>query len=280
MTAALAGVAIVVADDHEDSAELLSLILESDGASVRTAGCAADVLQIVTTFRPDLFLLDITLPDMDGYALLGAIRSLPDFAATPAVAITGHAAERDRARSAEAGFAVHVTKPFDREALVHVLGTLAAPAGAANVTVEQARQLLADKGIHDALRFLNGRTPHRFTAVYRFDGAMLRNVHLVDQLDPAVRRSDDAPLAETYCSRVGLERRTFLSPDTTRDPRLVAHAAREKYQSYCGVLLRNADGTPFGSLCHFDLTPREITSAEMDVLERVAPLIAREIAAP
>lgn len=125
--ALLAGTSIVVADDHADSAELLQLVLQAAGADVRTAGCGQEVLDLLGTFEPDAFLLDITLPDMDGYELLTAIRALPGFAQTPAVAVTGHDAERDGARGSAAGFSAHILKPFRRDALLHLVAELVTP---------------------------------------------------------------------------------------------------------------------------------------------------------
>ena len=156
--ATLAGVSLLVADDHEDSADLLAMVLESAGADVRTGNNAAEVIELVASFKPDLLLLDITLPDMDGYELLARLRTLPDLADTIAVAVTGHASERDRARSQEAGFAVHVTKPFDNEALVAVLGCLlaarrdtrtdtTAPPSLDAAALASVRSTLAEKGI-------------------------------------------------------------------------------------------------------------------------------------
>jgi CheY-like chemotaxis protein len=150
----LAGVSLVVADDHEDSADLLAMVLESAGADVRTGNNAAEVIELLRTFTPDLLLLDITLPDMDGYELLARVRALPGLANAIAVAVTGHASERDRARSQEAGFAVHVTKPFDNETLVAVLGCLLAsrtdtrePPALDPATLHSIRSTLAEKGI-------------------------------------------------------------------------------------------------------------------------------------
>ena len=120
----LAGAALVVADDHADSADLLEMVLARAGAQVRTARTGDEVLELIKTFRADAFLLDITLPDMDGYELLEAIRAVPGFATTPAVAVTGHAGERDDAKASGQGFAVHIVKPFDRLALVGVIAKL------------------------------------------------------------------------------------------------------------------------------------------------------------
>lgn len=121
----LAGVAILVADDNEDGAELLQLMLERHGARVQTAGTGRQALALLETFSPQALLLDISLPDMDGFELLGAIRAVAGFEHTPAVAVTGRSAERDKDQVLTAGFAAHVVKPFDAAALVDAIAKLA-----------------------------------------------------------------------------------------------------------------------------------------------------------
>lgn len=135
----LAGAALLVADDHVDSAELLEIVLARAGANVRTAATGAEVLELIKTFPADVFLLDITLPDMDGYELLAAIRAVPGFAKTPAVAVTGHAQERDEAKATVVGFSAHILKPFDRLALIKSVAELfQASAEARRAGVQQA----------------------------------------------------------------------------------------------------------------------------------------------
>ena len=126
----LAGAAILVADDDGDGAELLELILEQKGARVKTAATGEQALDVLRTFTPDVLLLDLRLPDMDGVELLHMIRAMPGFEHTPAVAVTGRSTERDKTTAAAAGFAGYLVKPFDLEALVHLVCTLASAEGA------------------------------------------------------------------------------------------------------------------------------------------------------
>jgi PAS domain S-box-containing protein len=133
--------------------------------------------------------------------------------------------------------------------------------------------------VHAVLRYLNGRTAHRFTGLYRFDGAVLRNVALYDREEPATRVGADAPLGETYCGIVGAAERPFFTAHAGEDPRLVEHAARENVVSYCGALVRAAGGTPVGTLCHFDLRPQPVPADEIPLLEAVAPLLSPSVAA-
>jgi hypothetical protein len=71
-----------------------------------------------------------------------------------------------------------------------------------------ARELAAFRvalrdGLHTALRYLNSRTPHRFTGVYRYDGEVLRNMALFDRSAPETQRGIDIPMADAYCANVG-----------------------------------------------------------------------------
>jgi len=127
---------------------------------------------------------------------------------------------------------------------------------------------------HGALAYLNARTTHRYTGLYRFDGPVLRSVLLVDRDDPAVRVGPDAPLRETFCAIVGETGRTFAMSDSHAEPRVVGHPARTAVVSYCGALVRDAEGRAVGTLCHFDVVPRPVPAAEILVLEAVAPLLA------
>ncbi len=134
-------------------------------------------------------------------------------------------------------------------------------------------EILSGQGVHEALRFLNGRTPHRFTGLYRFDGDTLRNVHLVDVYERGTLKGDDPPMAETYCSIVGRTEQPFAVDDTRADPRLDGHPARETVISYCGVLMRDTEGRPYGTLCHFDLQPCDVPRAELPLMERASPML-------
>ena len=139
-------------------------------------------------------------------------------------------------------------------------------------------RILAERGLHAALQFLNGRTRHRFTGVYRADPPVLRNIALFDRENPTLHLSGDInPLRETYCSVTSEMCAPFATSDAGRDERLVDHPARGTVLSYCGVPLLLADGRAYGTLCHFDLRPRIIPTGELPLLTRVAPLILRAL---
>lgn len=125
MAKALTGTSILLVDDDAELVELLDYILVEEGATVRTATTAREALKVVRSSRPDVMLLDIAMPEIDGYELLTVIRRDPALSKIPALAVTGYTAEREKHRSRAAGFAKHVTKPFDIATLVNLIATLA-----------------------------------------------------------------------------------------------------------------------------------------------------------
>jgi signal transduction histidine kinase/DNA-binding response OmpR family regulator len=108
---------VLVVDDNEDAAELLSAILESMGHVVEIAHRGELAIDVARLFAPDVALLDIGLPGMDGYEVARRIRALPNCAATVLVAITGYGQPEDRLRSRQAGFAQHLVKPISPDVL-------------------------------------------------------------------------------------------------------------------------------------------------------------------
>jgi two-component system CheB/CheR fusion protein len=111
---------ILVVDDNQDSAESLALLLEIYGYEVRAAFSGPEAVEATRTFLPDVVLLDIGLPGMDGYEVARLIRA--DGNGCMLVALTGYGQDEDRRRSREAGFDHHLIKPVDLEALTRVLG--------------------------------------------------------------------------------------------------------------------------------------------------------------
>jgi CheY-like chemotaxis protein len=120
----LAGTAVLVVDDDVDNIELLSFAIEHAGGSVRSANDAVAALHVLGTWVPDILLIDLSMPRMDGYELLATLRSSRTFAQIPAVAVTAEAFDGVKERCIEAGFAEYVTKPFDVDALLALIETL------------------------------------------------------------------------------------------------------------------------------------------------------------
>lgn len=121
-------VRVLLVEDQADHRELVEGLLCASGASARSAADAAAALHIVREWTPDVLVLDIAMPAVDGYELLArlreALRAGAD--ALPAVALTGFAAPSDVARALEAGFQAHHAKPFRPDELVRAIAQLAA----------------------------------------------------------------------------------------------------------------------------------------------------------
>jgi CheY-like chemotaxis protein len=104
---------ILIADDNEDAAVSLAMILSMLGHETRTARNGIEALEIVEQFHPDVVLLDIGMPKLNGYETARQLRQKPGGAQLLLVALTGWGQETDRLRSTEAGFDSHLIKPVD-----------------------------------------------------------------------------------------------------------------------------------------------------------------------
>ena len=121
----LRGVRVLVVDDQQDACDLLAFVLGQHGAEAHVTASAAEALAFLRAHEIDVLVSDISMPGMDGYALLEHVRALaanaPPFRAVAVTAFTGHAV-RDRALSV--GFDAHVSKPLDPDDFVRLLDTL------------------------------------------------------------------------------------------------------------------------------------------------------------
>ena len=123
---------VLVVDDNRDAAELLAEVLEDAGYVTRVAHDGPGALCIAADFRPQLGLLDIGLPVMDGFELARRMRELPGCRAMALVALTGYGQPADRELSRLAGFDLHLTKPFDVPELQAVVARFASMAALAD----------------------------------------------------------------------------------------------------------------------------------------------------
>lgn len=112
---------ILVVDDNLDAADSLGMALRMMGHDVETAHDGLEAMGAATAFRPDVILLDIGLPKLDGYQVARRIREQDGGADIVLVALTGWGQEEDRERSREAGFDLHLTKPVDFKAIQKLL---------------------------------------------------------------------------------------------------------------------------------------------------------------
>lgn len=108
---------VLVVDDNVDAADSLAILLRLQGHDVRMAHDGLEALQVAESFRPEVVVLDIGLPKLNGYEVARALRAEPWGREPVLIAVTGWGHETDRRRSAEAGFDHHLVKPVDPAAL-------------------------------------------------------------------------------------------------------------------------------------------------------------------
>jgi PAS domain S-box-containing protein len=119
----LARLDIVLVDDHADARDLLSLLLQMRGATVRSVSSAAGALEAIALRRPDVLLADVGMPDVDGYSLIRKVRANDRQRGVhlPAIAVTAYATIADRERAIAEGYDGHVAKPVDPHALARTI---------------------------------------------------------------------------------------------------------------------------------------------------------------
>ncbi|MBK9260097.1 MAG: response regulator [Polyangiaceae bacterium] len=121
---------VLIIEDNVDAAETLSFMLELGGHEVRIAHDGASGLAVADAFKPQVVVCDIGLPVMNGFEVAAKLHAQPGFEQTPLIALSGYGQEEDRRRSKEAGFAYHLTKPVEPEALMALLESLSLGASA------------------------------------------------------------------------------------------------------------------------------------------------------
>jgi CheY-like chemotaxis protein len=104
---------VLVVHDSRDSAEMLCEVLKAYGCATHLAYDGPQALEVAESFKPEIALVDIGLPQMDGYELARRLRDHPELRGIKLIAVTGYADSSDRRRSAQAGFDHHVVKPID-----------------------------------------------------------------------------------------------------------------------------------------------------------------------
>ncbi|MGX4642225.1 hybrid sensor histidine kinase/response regulator [Massilia sp. SYSU DXS3249] len=114
---------VMVVDDNQDAAQMLATLLEVQGHAVSVEYDGRGALARARREQPQVMLLDIGLPDTDGYALARQLRALPELHGITLVALTGYGQNEDRRRAEEAGFDHHLVKPADLEQVSQILAT-------------------------------------------------------------------------------------------------------------------------------------------------------------
>lgn len=104
---------ILYVEDNPDNRILIRRVLESEDFLVFEAENASDAIRHLETHKPDLILMDINMPEVDGYTLTAKIKSIPGFEKTPIIALTANVMRGDREKSIQAGCDGYIQKPID-----------------------------------------------------------------------------------------------------------------------------------------------------------------------
>ena len=112
---------VLIVDDNVDAGELLGAFIERAGHRPQVVSCAREALAIASELRPEVALIDIGLPDMNGYDLVRSLRALPGLEACRYVAVTGHKSQSAIARGISAGFEAYLTKPVQHADLLPLI---------------------------------------------------------------------------------------------------------------------------------------------------------------
>lgn len=123
---------ILVVDDSEDMRDLLQRLLERAGYHVVVAADGQASLTQAKLHHPDLILMDLSLPDINGWEAVGHLRKMPEFRTTPIIAVTAHVSPQEAERARAAGCTAHLGKPFETRVLLQ----------------EVARLLTSEKSVH------------------------------------------------------------------------------------------------------------------------------------
>lgn len=116
---------ILIADDHDDNRELMQILLSTAGYAVHEARNGSECLDLAREHLPDLIVMDLSMPGLDGYGVLRELKADQLTVEIPCMAVTAHA-DLDRGQALKTGFNAYVSKPFSSEDLLETVASLLA----------------------------------------------------------------------------------------------------------------------------------------------------------
>lgn len=220
-------VRVLVVDDDRDGADTLGMVVEELGCQVHVTYGGTSALDVATVFRPDLMLIDLAMPDMDGCRLVTRFRQIPSFARTQIVAITGHTDQGHRSLAMKAGFDKVLFKPVTLTEIRAILASIvpavalagqspplanrrATPRAEQRLTIHEARRIRKERPLTQAeseAAICEGVI--RFQEEYLGWGAEQIRVHFIKDL-LVVRLLGALTVAERQLAK-------SLSPERGRD---------------------------------------------------------------
>jgi GAF domain-containing protein len=130
--------------------------------------------------------------------------------------------------------------------------------------------VLRSEGLRSALASLLLRTDYRFIAIFRFQGDNANAAAFYDREHPETAGTQEVPAGATYCAFARDSGDAFITADAMTDPRLAAHVSREQIRAYCRVPIVTPDGAFLGTLCHYDVVPRDPSQVDLALMCQVA----------
>ncbi len=283
----ISSVSVLVVEDDPDSGELLTMFLRSEGAEVRLVDSADAARRAIEEKVPDVVVTDVTLAGEDGFSLVASLRADARTRDIPAIAITGHSDARSRSRALENGFQKFLVKPLDIFSLAAAIASVAVREPAFDSSAKgagldsldtQTASFVAGRDVRSLLATLNAQTPYRYTSILRFDDDVLRSIWSFDRDNDRIDSFPaDLPVESSYCGFVRASRTPMAITDAAKDVRVADHVKREELRSYCGVPIFAADGSIFGTICHYDSAPFPVRPETIATIERVAKLLAEAL---
>jgi GAF domain-containing protein len=140
--------------------------------------------------------------------------------------------------------------------------------------VEKFKATLKADGLRVSMQWLNDRVPYRYTAIFAFDGDILRNLCLIDKENSEIDRCADQPITDSYCIYIHRSGEAFSLEESLGDSRADGHPKQRSYRCYYGIPLLGPNGKLLGTVCHFDTAPIGVTEDIVTALDDLAPWIA------
>ncbi len=135
-------------------------------------------------------------------------------------------------------------------------------------------KLLAAEGVRAALYSLLRRTDYRYISIFRFKDGMATSAVHVDREDLSVQQAAEVADTATYCCYVRDSHGAFVTADALVDARTSLHVAREAIRAYCGIPIMDPEGTLIGTLCHYDVVPRDPEQLDLELLLQASSALA------
>jgi GAF domain-containing protein len=139
---------------------------------------------------------------------------------------------------------------------------------------------LSASGLRGALAYLLSLTNYRFIAIFRFEDGNANAAVFYDRANPHVLSAEEVPATATYCCFARDSRGVFMTANSLEDPRLTEHVAREVVRAYCGVPIITPEGQILGTLCHYDLVPRDPEQIDLPLMLQVSSRLAQQNLVP